>query len=161
MLCSCDMSLKSMRSTRQRERYRVEDMGLTTRDFMLFFALLRWHFSHPCKNKLDAFSVIPWNSCDTRLYSPSFSHGSAQDVSCEEHHITHQLTALSCLAYLHPCYGSIGFSSFGKAVFWTSHVESFYMPWITKLSAKDHVFNTVKKYAELTGQEVVVIITNN
>ena len=34
------------------------------------------------------------------------------------------------------------------------------MPRITKSSAKDHLFNAVKKYAELTGQEVGVIITN-
>ena len=39
--------------------------------------------------------------------------------------------------------------------------NSFYMPRITKSSAKDHLFNAVKKYAELTGQKVGVIITNN
>ena len=35
------------------------------------------------------------------------------------------------------------------------------MPRITKSVAKDRLFNAVKKYAELTGQEVRVIITNN
>ena len=35
------------------------------------------------------------------------------------------------------------------------------MPRITKSVAKDHLFNAVKKYAELTGQEVGIIITNN
>ena len=47
----------------------------------------------------------------------SSSRGSAQDVSEEGHHTTHQLTGLSYQAYLHPCYGGIGLSSFEKAVF--------------------------------------------
>ena len=37
----------------------------------------------------------------------------------------------------------------------------FYMPRITKSVAKDHRLNAVKKHAELTTQEVGVIITNN
>ena len=47
----------------------------------------------------------------------SLLRDSAQDVSCEGHQVTRQLTELSCLAYLHPCYGGIGLSSFGKEVF--------------------------------------------
>ena len=43
-------------------------------------------------------------------------------------------------------------SSFGKT--------EFIMPRITKSVAKDHLFNAVRNYAKLTGQEVGVIITN-
>ena len=49
---------------------------------------------------------------------------------------------------------------FGIARFRINEGLLYYMPRITKSVAKDHLFNSVKKYAKLTGQEVEVIITN-
>ena len=50
-------------------------------------------------------------------YTIQSSSRGSQDVSDEGQHTTHQLTGLFYRAYLHPCYGGIGISSFDKVVF--------------------------------------------